>query len=310
MNENVISYNPNSTPKLFYKILDKKVYELEVKINYRDKIPIKVSDISKDTSIENRKLQNKSSIFTGFLSYVTNTIASGLNEGDVLKILITMFFVFILGVLHSLEGGHGKIILISHLIDNNKGFLSGMLFSLFLSITHILDILIVGLIFYFLSSFFNFSDYIIQIQVISISILFGISLFMLTRAIIYIRKKKNVSGGEEKLLRLKMEKNKSKGKLGTIGLAILSGLAPCPFGWAILMTIMSINKIQWVFPIILLFGMGIFFFLLVLSFVIVFFKRLSVNRLNNSVLRYMPLVSSLFLIIFSSYLLINLLYKL
>ena len=80
-------------------------------------------------------------------------------------------------------------------------------------------------------------------------------------------------------------------------LGFLTGLAPCPFGWAILMILLSLGKAELIPPIIAVFGLGIFIFLLTVTLGVMFLRAIAMD-LFSKFSRYSRLVSGVLLLAF------------
>jgi len=81
-------------------------------------------------------------------------------------------------------------------------------------------------------------------------------------------------------------------------IGLLTGLAPCPFGWAILMMLLSLGKLDMVPVIIIAFGLGIFCFMLCMTVLILLFKKVA-RPLFARMDRVSGLVSGILLLLFS-----------
>ena len=193
-------------------------------------------------------------------------------KNDFVSKTIILLLVFVLGLLHALEPGHGKSILISYLVDKNKTLKDAFKFNIYLTITHLLDVLLLGVAFKVFLLMSDVSKYIGIIQRYAIYSLLLISFFMLIKNLFFQKTSKET---------------KHKGKI----LAIIAGLAPCTIGWGIMVALITLDKFAWIVPIILVFGLGLFTSMMVLSFVIL---NVKINLLakNEHFLRYAPVLSS------------------
>ena len=92
-------------------------------------------------------------------------------------------FVFILGMLHSLQTGHGKTILASYLIEENKQMPDAVRFCSYLTVTHLIDVVILAVFFKVFSLIGDVYKYITTIQKIGAWALLAISVFLLVRVV-------------------------------------------------------------------------------------------------------------------------------
>lgn len=182
---------------------------------------------------------------------------------DVTAKILIFALIYVLGVLHALESGHGKGILISYLVEHDKGRKEAFLFSTVMTVTHLADVIILALVFKVLSISGDVYKYIGGLQKLGAYILLFLGLFYLV---------KNFLPHDE------FKRESSAGKASV--LAFIAGLAPCTIGWAIMIILFSIGKISWIIPVILVFGLGIWTTLLVFGFVIVEAKRRFFSKLK------------------------------
>ena len=206
-----------------------------------------------------------------------NRIKALFEDEDFLPKLLIFVFVFMLGILHAFEPGHGKSILISYLIDHDKHMKDALRFSASLTITHLLDVILLGLAFKLFSLMSDVSKYIGLVQKIGVYVLLVVSIFMLIRQ---FHPQKTLPHSPKK---------------GVI-LGIIAGLAPCTIGWALMITIITLNQINWMIPIIIVFGAGIFTSMMTLSFIVLKLKKKLFSK-SFGLMRLAPILSSLILFI-------------
>ena len=227
----------------------------------KDKNEIIISS-EKNTAIK----ENNSSRFfkTGRLQEFLDKIKSlFIQEGFWPKIFI-LILMYILGILHAFESGHGKGILVSYLVEHDKGKKEALIFSTVMTITHLADVIILSLIFKLLSLSGNVYNYINGLQKFGAYVLIVMAIYYLIKN--FVPRDEYVS------------KSSSVEKASI--LAFIAGLAPCTIGWAIMIILLSIGKIGWIIPVIIVFGLGIWTTLLVFSFVIIELKNRYVSRLK------------------------------
>lgn len=85
-------------------------------------------------------------------------------------------------------------------------------------------------------------------------------------------------------------------------LAVIAGLAPCTIGWGIMVALITLDKFAWIVPIILVFGLGLFTSMMILSFFIIKIKNNTLLK-NSYFLRYAPVLSSALLFCIALFLL-------
>jgi len=234
-------------------------------------------EITTTTSAKENREGGAKFFKTGKLSTLLSKINNLFDKKDLLSIFTIFFFVFILGMLHAFESGHGKSILISYLLDNDKKFNDAIKYSGFLTITHLADVIVLVVLFKFFSLVSDSQKFVLLVQKIGAYLLLVIAIYYLIHHIFLSKRKKSSI--------------KSAGLLG-----VIAGLAPCTIGWALMIAIISIGKINWLIPIIIVFGIGIFASLLFFSYVILKLKEKIISKSKN-LSRYAGIASSLLLLI-------------
>jgi ABC-type nickel/cobalt efflux system permease component RcnA len=261
-------------------------------------------------------------IATGsFGSNFIENIASmldGLSPSSVTGILL---IIVLIGALHSLEGGHNKVILASLMINNKLTFKGSFLYVLIFTITHMSDIIILSVGLLFFNSYVNIYEKIPAMKEYSIWALLFISSYIIVKeAIILIKNKQKpgvfnnavIKDKNKELYGLfktdnyaaKKEKSKDVGILrsGTFKeqmmIAFISGLAPCLTGWVIFMLIVSSGNMWLLLPALAAFGLGVFIVLMIFAYLFSIFRDQMVSRFNW-IAEYAPLVSGIFLLFFS-----------
>ena len=206
-------------------------------------------------------------------------------DGFLSKFFI-LLLIYILGVLHAFESGHGKGILISYLVEYDKGKKDALIFSSIMTITHLADVIVLSLVFKLLSYSGNVYNYINALQKFGAYVLLLMALYYLI---------KNFIPQDE------YSHSSSAKKAAT--LAFIAGLAPCTIGWAIMVILLSIGKIAWIVPVIIVFGLGIWTTLLMFSFVIIKVKNKLVSKLKFFS-KISSIISAVLLLIVAIFLLI------
>jgi nickel/cobalt exporter len=225
---------------------------------------------------------------TGFLEQILgemkNLFTGEFSFGGFLILLIS---VFALGFLHASMPGHGKGILIAYLTEGNKKFTHALGFIITFTITHLIDVIFLALAFSIFTSMIDSAlvTYILQIAGgVGLAL---ISVFMIFSGIKQIKNKEDPKA-------VKIIKNKKS----AIVVGILTGLAPCPFGWAILTMLLALGKVELVPLIIPFFGLGIFAFLAIVALAVFMVRHVAFDifkKLSN----YSLLISGVFLLCFS-----------
>jgi ABC-type nickel/cobalt efflux system permease component RcnA len=245
---------------------------------------------------------------------------NGLSPSSVVGILL---IIVIIGALHSLEGGHNKVILASLMINNKLTFWGSFLYVLIFTITHMSDIIILSIGLLFFNSYINIYEKIPAMREYSVWALLLISLYIVIKEVVALIKskrktrafnnadRKTKDDGLHGLLKTdnyaqKKEKEHPKGTgilmAGTFKeqmmVAFISGLAPCLTGWVIFMLIVSSGNMWLLLPALFAFGLGVFIVLMIFAYLFSIFRDQMVSRFNW-IAEYAPLVSGIFLLFFS-----------
>lgn len=214
------------------------------------------------------------------------------------SLLIAVGIVFLLGMLHTLEAGHSKTILASFLIHRKASIKHGMLFVSVFTLTHIADIVILGLLLLITNSFIDVFSRLSYLQTFSLYTLLFISVYMLfTNIGHYIKHKWGFSHHHDHNHTHEHITDQYDLKK-QLFVGFVAGLSPCLFGWSIFMVILSTKNIWSIFPVILAFGAGIF---IALSMVVLLVGKLRMKIIdkNEWIAELSPIISSLILVIFS-----------
>jgi ABC-type nickel/cobalt efflux system permease component RcnA len=236
--------------------------------------------------------------------------------------LYLMGILFLLGFLHTLEAGHSKVVLSSAMVHKNMSIKGGIMYAIVFTVTHIGDIVILGLALLIVNSYKDIYNSFSQLEKFAgYALLFVGAYLFLKSASDYIQikfLKKEVShththgghshshehshehaiGESEHSHSHDFDPHKSFKDQLIVG--FLSGLAPCVFGWSILMVIVSAKKLWLLVPAILSFSLGIFSALVLVVLVIGKFKKSLFNKVNW-ITEISPMISALILIVYAIY---------
>ena len=227
----------------------------------------------------------QSGLFQSFLEKL-----KGLFENDNLISNIYIFIlIFILGTLHAVQPGHGKSILISYLIEHNKKTKDAVVFISTMTLTHLGDLVILAIIFKFLSGTSNFYSFVNYLKEASAYILLIIAIYYLINVFIKNQNKTPHC----------CSKHKASPKASLLG--FIAGIAPCAIGWSIMIILFSLNKEAWILPSVIVFGLGIWSSLFLLSIIILKSKKLLTNKFQKFT-KYSSALSAILLLAVAIYL--------
>lgn len=236
------------------------------------------------------------------LGYIESALATDLTVGSFLMLLL---LAFILGFIHAAFPGHSKGILFGYLVDKDKNMGQALKYILIFTVTHLVDVIIlsIGLHYLFESEAMGKYFTIAQIiGVIGLIIIGGFQIFKGRKDLlaykngeVLLDKEKEESKAIADLAEKSNQKNGDR-KAWVVG--FLAGIAPCPFGWAILMLLLSFGRVDLITPVIIVFGLGIIVFLLLYSALIIYGKGKVYGRFNK-IIPYSGLASGVLIITFT-----------
>ncbi len=186
-----------------------------------------------------------------------------------------------LGFFHALGPGHSKWILISQIMNRDIWMFGWIMYSLFFSIVHILDIIIVVLVSRFLFEFVDIQLVMTQIQQLSVFLILIIGVYLLRDAI------RNYSWQK------KVTKTSPRWYLS---LAIITWLTPCAFGWSIFLMLLATGRWDLAIPLFLSLWAGIFLCLFLITILVTLFKTW-IFRFAPKIGQLSPIISSSFIIV-------------
>lgn len=239
------------------------------------------------------------------------------------SLYLAVILVFLLGLLHTLEAGHSKLIISSYMLNKHVTIKNGLFYASVFTLTHIADIIILGIVLICVNSFVDIYEKMAFLQTFSIYALFFIALYLLFRntaqyvQTVFIKKSSPAHSHDhayhdhehDHLSEHDLAHAKSHGMTpGTslkeqLILGFVTGLSPCLMGWSIFMMILSTRNLWSLFPIIISFGLGIFLALSLLVVVIGKSRKMFYGRFTV-IQELSPVISSLLLLGFATMLLL------
>jgi ABC-type nickel/cobalt efflux system permease component RcnA len=234
----------------------------------------------------------------GFIAGLTDALYLKTNAIKDQSLPFLLLLVFCLGFLHTIEAGHSKTILASSMINNRMNLKKGLGYATIFTITHLGDIIIVGLILLAADQYYDFLGNFTMIEKFAGYALFFMSIYLLFQsARFYFQKWITKNNNLEMPGHIHVENTDIKFR-DQLTLGFLAGLAPCVFGWSIFMLILSTNKIWTLVPAILCFGLGIFFALAIVVFLMSHLQKGTYSRFEK-IAELSPLISAVVLLIYS-----------
>ena len=234
-------------------------------INAKELATTTIKDIV-DSSADNKEVDVRSPGLSrteknSLLEKLTNKIKYSQNKNW----FFTLLIVLLLGFLHTLEAGHSKTILASLLIDKQMNIRQGLGYALVFTITHVADILLLGILFLSANAFFDIYTLLPYLQIFSLYALLLIASYLLIKNTIHYFEHKFNHHHHHGHHHHVHEKETAGGFKHQLYIGFLAGLAPCLFGWSIFMLFLSTGRVWFVIPLTLVFGLGIFFLSKIIS---------------------------------------------
>lgn len=230
---------------------------------------------------------------SSWLEKLTNKIKDNQDKSR----LLILFIVLMLGFLHTLEAGHSKTILASLLIDKKMNMRQGLGYATVFTITHIADILFLGILFLTANAFINIYALLPHLQIFSLYALIFIAIYLLIKNTLHYFKHK-FAHHHHHGHHHHHEIGPSTSFKHQLYIGFIAGLAPCLFGWSIFMLFLSTGRMWFVIPLILAFGIGIFLALGLISLIVVKLKDSFFNK-YKWIGELSPIISALLLFAFA-----------
>jgi ABC-type nickel/cobalt efflux system permease component RcnA len=216
---------------------------------------------SSNPNVSDTELKDES--FKDKVNKYFNDLIKSDNSWTIPLIFLT---IYLMGALHSLEGGHNKIILGSLIIDKKIDFKQSILFTIIFTLTHMSDIILLSIGLLFLNKYVDLYRLLPDITIFSIVALIGIASFSLIKELKHILEHKFGHNHEHDHEHSHDELPKKDIKIGnSLLLAFISGLAPCLTGWSIFMLLFSTERVNLILPGMLFFGLGVFTVLMIFT---------------------------------------------
>lgn len=262
-------------------------------------------EVNEELQIERKNISGQGNDFLQETLTVIEQYFKGKTQDK--TILILMLMVFALGFLHATTSGHGKGILLAHMMDPDKTFLDALKFISIFTITHIIDIILLGTGISFLLPGVEQNEMIETVKWVAGAGLIFFAFYLMIQGILIWKYDKSIwTVVKVKLLgKSKVQHELRSQSKGSWLLGFLTGLAPCPFGWAIFFLLLGLSKDQVIHPfmigaIILIFALGIFIFLFFYAVVIYKGRNLLFSRFKN-IEPVSVFISGFFLFLFALY---------
>lgn len=203
---------------------------------------------NKEAVKEISKISSRESIWGDFLKNTLELISNQIWDTGEKNFYLMILLVFMLWALHVLAPGHWKGFLAAYLLEKSSGFKVVLKYSLIFTFAHLIDVLVIAVLIKVFSLWATIWAYIWILQKIWI-----IGLFIFSSVFLYnsFKNHKNTC--------CSCNSCKSKKLFDSPFLLwIFSWIAPCSYGWVLFLTVLSLWKIEWLFPVMWIFAFWIF----------------------------------------------------
>jgi ABC-type nickel/cobalt efflux system permease component RcnA len=190
-------------------------------------------------------------------------------------------FVYVLGLLHTLEAGHSKTILSSVVVDTRVSVWTLFVYVFVFVGTHIADILVLGVVFILVGSVTHIYTVMPVIQKFAAGLLVITATYMLKHAL------HHADGHTHTHEHIHSHHHRHE----LLWLGILSGIAPCLLGWSLMFMVVGSYPYWMIVPVIGVFGLGIAS-ALSLFVVLLYVTRKHVLEKYQTISRIAPFVSA------------------
>ncbi len=294
---------------------------------------------------ENKNINNNENFFLKITSNITwlfNYVIELSKQKEFF--ILFLIFSFLLGVIHSFSPGHGKTLIVSYIIGHKASIKDIIKLSLTTATVHVLDVILLSLLFLFLPVSFK-NSYIDIITIIAGTLIILLGIKFLIKSTI----KKNEHTHEhtqehthehshehthehtqehmnkhtqEHTHEIKYKtithhhdkenntKNKKKNKRNIYAIGFLAGLSPCPTAWLLFSVLISLNLYLQAVISLIFFSIGLIFTIAIIAFLLFHSKKM-LNKIPEEFksYNYMKIISSCLIIIIGIIMIIRTIFK-
>ncbi len=302
----------------------KNLYLFIASILFQDKssaleivVPQPVKELKVEKNISSNTIDNTESIQESFLiksmEKIKSLFVSIKDEKNPMTYLFLLFFAFVYGVIHALGPGHGKTLVASYFLSNDKSYSKAFFISLAIGVVHTFSAFLLTLIIYFFVNTFLaqfLDDTVYYTSKISALIIIAIALYLIyTKYLLY---KKIAQENRASTFKF----STSSAHLSTCGcssckvdkdstdiaLIISAGIIPCPGTTTLFIFALSTGLYYagFISALVMSLGMSSVIFISALLSTIV---RKKVLKSNDKLKKYLEFISLIFILILGSLLL-------
>jgi len=207
---------------------------------------------------------------------------SDLSPDVILAAFLTALF---LGAVHALSPGHGKALVAAYLVGSRGTVGHAVWLSLIVTFTHILSVVVVGLVALVAAQYVVPEYYMPFISLASGLIIIAIGIWLIVTRIKRRRPKKE------------KDHHHPSGKVGwrtLLALGITGGIVPCPSAMVVMLTAIAIGRIAFGLSIIVFFSLGLAVSLIIVGILAVKTSHILDRFARANVLtRWLPLASAI-----------------
>lgn len=240
-------------------------------------------------------------------------------------LLLVLAVAFVLGAIHALGPGHGKSLMAAYLIGSKGRVRDALVLAATLTISHVFSVIIIGFIALWAADFFLPEKFNKWLGVISGIMILVIGLWLFVSRYRALKGKSRSCKSHrhdfdaqhgESVQHNHLNESNTPDELhshshpahqhqhydpnfsirSNIALGISGGIIPCPKAIVILLLAISLQKIALGITIIVVFSLGLSFVLVIIGIVMVKAAHLLKGRLEDSRVRFFPVIGAIVII--------------
>jgi nickel/cobalt transporter (NicO) family protein len=212
------------------------------------------------------------------------------------QLLLVWWVLFLLWFLHALGPGHSKGFMSAYIVGSNASLSSSLAYAALFTCIHLLDVVWMIIVLKFLDGVIDIQSFLVDIMKIGVIILLSISTILFYKSLRVFLKSRDHNTSTTGYTPV----TRASWKSG-IYMAAFTWLAPCSFAWSILLILFAIWRIDLILPLIAFFWFGVLVALAWVATIVYFLREWALRYLPRKFVNIFPLISSLFLVVFSCF---------
>lgn len=274
----------------------------------KEKTKAKVDEIKKQKIVEDENLQVN--LLKSTISEVKSLFESIKDEKNPLSYLLLLFFAYVYGLIHALGPGHGKTLVGSYFLSNERSYSKALFISLAIGLVHTFSAFLLTLIIYFIVDTFlaQFIDEsILYTTKISALMIIAIALYLIYKKYKAYQAISDLSvyelGSQIHAQTCACNSCKVENDSTDAALIISAGVIPCPGTVTIFIFSLSLGLYYAGFLAALVMSLGMSTVIFVSALLSVAIRKKTSNS-NSNIKKYLEYVSLFIILVLGLFLLI------